>query len=288
MLSTRSHLPTPADAGEVEPCRLPGSGSQQLCGWGRGAGPRRVLLLHGLGDHARVWEGVERALAPFARTLAVDLRGHGDSDWAAEGDYSRAAFASDLEAVIQHLDEPQVVLVGHSLGGSLALAYAARHPSRVSALVLIDLAPRLERSAAGRLVGGLESQATPFESFEDYHAHLRERYWLAQPEALEAFARLGVRVTPEGAVAAKVDPRVARVLEDREAPGDTWDELRRVRCPTLVVRAQGSAVLSRALARQMVDEGLERGWLEEIPRAGHAVLLDNPPEVARRVADFLR
>ena len=263
-----------------------GGDGQSLCGWERGTGAQRVVLLHGVGDHARIWDPVTAALADGARTLALDLRGHGDSAWSPDRSYAREAFFRDLERVMRDLGEPETVLVGHSLGGSLALEYASRYPESVSRLVLVDVGPELGAPAVRRLRQGLRDQLPVFADVAAYRAHLAARYWLADPEALGEFARHGARPGP-GGVIPKLDPAAVGVLEDRDAGRDVWAELGRVRCPTLVLRATGSAVLARATAQKMVEEALALGSLEEVPRSGHALLLDNPGDAADRIRRFL-
>ena len=96
-----------------------------------------VVLLPGTGLTARSWDAVAASLSAARTVLAVDLRGHGQSGW--PGEYSIALMAQDLRALLERLDEPQVDLVGHSLGGLVALRVAAAQPHRVRRLVLEDV-----------------------------------------------------------------------------------------------------------------------------------------------------
>ena len=266
---------------------LRGAGGHALQGWTRGAGSCDVLFLHGVGDHSRVFDPVLDALPPGARGLALDLRGHGDSAWSDAGDYSRAAFRSDLDQVLSDLSGDRLVLVGHSLGGALALELAADRPDRLAGVCLLDVGPAVEPAALQRLEAGLVAAAQEFASFDDYTASLGERYWLAEPRSLERFARHAARAAASGGVQPKLDPAARGVLRERTDGESGWAQLRRVACPVLVVRAVGSAVLARPVAQRMVD-ALPDGRLCEIPRAGHALLLDNPQAVTSAVIEFLR
>jgi pimeloyl-ACP methyl ester carboxylesterase len=182
------------------------------------------------------------------------------------------------------------VLIGHSLGGSLALRYAARNRERVAALALLDVGPRIERAAVKRIDEGIAEDEAAFASVEERIVQLRRRYWLADPARLAEFARLGLRRSEGGGFVPKVDPATRRLLR-RSPPGapphDEWADLRAIRCPALVVRALGSAVLSRATADRMVNEELADGRLSEVPRSGHALLLDNAPDTVRVLREFL-
>lgn len=105
--------------------------------WGNEQG-RPLVLLHGSRDHARSWDWIARALAPSWHVMALDLRGHGDSDWSAEGNYSLTAYLYDLVEFIDRVATEPVTIVSHSLGAALALRYAAVWPERVRSLVAIE------------------------------------------------------------------------------------------------------------------------------------------------------
>ncbi|MBI4310757.1 MAG: alpha/beta fold hydrolase, partial [Chloroflexi bacterium] len=98
--------------------------------WGNG-GATPLLLLHGQRGHAHTWDAVARRFADAYRVLALDLRGHGDSDWSRPGDYSASTYAADLEQWVEQLHLPPFLLMGHCLGGAVATVYAARRPDRV-------------------------------------------------------------------------------------------------------------------------------------------------------------
>ncbi len=105
--------------------------------WGR-AGDPTMVALHGNGAHAHWWDPLIPSLVPGWRVIAPDLRGHGLSDRAEPPAYRVGDFAGDLTAVLGALAPGRIVLVGHSMGGRVALWYASEHPERVRALVLID------------------------------------------------------------------------------------------------------------------------------------------------------
>lgn len=103
-----------------------------------GSGGPPVLLVHGLGGDAGHWVEQLAHLWRGRRAVALDLRGHGASDAAGDGDYSVPAFAQDVVAVAEALELPPFVLVGHSMGGSVAAEVARRRPERVAGLLLVD------------------------------------------------------------------------------------------------------------------------------------------------------
>lgn len=116
--------------------------------WGDGTRPP-VLALHGLRSYAHTWDTVANALAGDHLVVAPDFRGRGDSDWDPERDYFTGAYVSDVEALVDHLGLDRFAVIGHSMGGSVGYAYAARHPDRVSKLVVEDIGPGSSTATAG-------------------------------------------------------------------------------------------------------------------------------------------
>ena len=134
-------------AGEARGSRLDGQPTSRFfdsCGlrlhyvdWGNRDAPPLVLQ-HGGRDQARSWDTVARAMCDRFHVIAPDLRGHGDSAWAPGGDYGDAAYLADMAALLDGFGEEAVAIVGHSLGGSIALRYAALRPQRVRRLAAIE------------------------------------------------------------------------------------------------------------------------------------------------------
>jgi 3-oxoadipate enol-lactonase len=107
------------------------------------AGAPPVVLLHALGESRQDWAGIAERLAEDFRVLAVDLRGHGGSDW--QGDYSCRLMADDVARLLDHLELQAVTVLGHSLGGVVAYLLADRRPDLVARLVIEDICPPFHR-----------------------------------------------------------------------------------------------------------------------------------------------
>src|SRR4029077_19066887 len=108
--------------------------------WGPADAPP-VVLLHGITGHARVWDHLASRLVPGRRVLALDQRGHGDSDPAPDDDYGVGTMADDLPPCATRVRLPRFALVGHSMGGRIAIRYAGEHAARLERLVIIDIGP---------------------------------------------------------------------------------------------------------------------------------------------------
>ena len=256
-----------------------------------------LLLLHGFGHDAHVWDDVAPALAERFRVVAPDLRGHGDSDRDAEARYGHEAIGLDLEAAAGALGSPAFRVAGHSMGAYGALHWAARHPARVCALALIDAGPALSSAGVSRMRFRRLREEPTFAGPEEYARVLARLHPLADAGRLARLARHGLRARDDGRLVPKLDPAMLKrrrgfdPAKDRDAWAEResaflWKVLRELRNPTLVVRGAESPVLARETAERMRDEALRRGKLVEIPRAAHAVMLDNPEALAIALADF--
>ena len=238
----------------------------------------KVVLLHGGGANAHWWDHVAPEIAERFHVIALDFRGHGDADHPQETRVG--ALSDDLEALLEHLGHPSVRLIGHSMGGAIALEHACRHPD-VRALVAVDVArgasKRSRRSA--RLALALKrSYPTRADAIARYRflppsAHASEtlRVHIATQSVLEE---------PDGRFGFKFDPRWF-ALPPRPRP-----DLEQIRCPVLVLRGSESSLLTRegadALARELRD-----ARVLVIEAAGHHIHLDQPDAFLAAVVPFL-
>jgi pimeloyl-ACP methyl ester carboxylesterase len=258
-----------------------------------------LVLLHGFGNDAHVWDDLAPTLAPHYRTLAVDLRGHGDSDRDPERRYDYASHVRDLEALTAALGIGRLVLVGHSFGGRVAMLFAGAHPDRMAGLVVVDAGPELDARGTTRIVLDVQQQRErdlTFASAAEYERVLARAYPAARPETLARLAAHGLRRRPDGRLEPKTDPGfhasrgtlsdAERAAFERETTRALWEALARVPCPALVVRGAASDVLDPDVAERMAEEVLPRGRLAVVGRASHSVMLDNPDEFGAVVRAF--
>ncbi len=252
--------------------------------WGE-PGEAVLLLLHGIGQTAHSWAYFATAMRPHYRVIAVDLRGHGDSGWAPDGDYSTAAHGRDLDAFIERLKLESFALVGFSLGGRNAMFLTGRHPAKVRRLVIVDVGP--ERPGSGG------SQARQFMSGPDVFGSVEELVERAirfnsrrNREALRESLLHNLRQLPDGRWTWKYDP-VLRGPNRRTYPwGDLWPVLANIACPTLIVRGAESPVLPPGQATRML-EVMSAARMVTISAAGHTVMGDNPLDFEAKVKPFL-
>ena len=254
-----------------------------------------LILLHGHGNEAHLWDDFVPCLAPHYRVIAVDQRGHGDSDWDPEGRYEPDAMADDLEAITAALDIDRFVLIGFSMGGRVSMTFAARHPERLAGLVLVDIGPEVDMRGAMRIGGEMAEQRAPvFSSVEEYARLLSLNYPAGQSAALMRMAKYGLRQRDDGLFELKMDPRLraerptddeSRAREEAQTEAH-WKALAAIPCPTLVVRGAASDILSPEVADRMVDEVLPNGTLAVVPQAAHSVATDTPAGFEEAVSVF--
>ena len=249
----------------------------------RGDASRRPLvLLHGGGANAHWWDHLAPSLAERFHVVALDFRGHGDSDHPAALEVG--AFARDLEALLHHLgaDERsrEPVLMGHSMGGHIALEHAARS-RRVRALVAIEIvrgAPTRARRAMRLALAVRRSYRTREDAIERY------RFLPPAPHASEtlraSIAAHSVAQQPDGRFGFKFDPRWFGLPPNPAPP------LGEIRCPTLIVRGAESPLLSEEGAAAFAAE-IPAAQVAVIEAAGHNLHLEQPEAFLAVVEPFL-
>jgi esterase len=251
-----------------------------LLDWG-GHGRQPLMLLHGFTGHAHAWDTLSIALQPHFHVVALDQRGHGDSDPADA--YNPLVAFDDLAGVVDQLGLAPLVLVGLSMGGRNAMYFAAKRPQAVTRLVIVDIGPEISARAAAGPAGPPEPES--WESIEQAARHLYRGNPYPGIHYYRWVAASSLRQRGDGALVWKWHPSV----KERRTPGDVdwWAVLRAITPPTLVLRGAESPVLEREVAERMAKE-LPRGRFVEIPRAVHTLHEDNPEAVLGALREFLQ
>lgn len=271
--------------------RFVGSGGLSLAAdvGGSSAGTP-VLFMHGGGQTRHAWHGAMRHLALAGyRVISLDARGHGDSEWSPSGDYALPDLAADLVAVIEQIGVAPA-LVGASLGGSTGLYALGNSEAPIAtALIMVDVVPRVESVGAQRVLDFMRAHSDGFESIEGaidavaaYNPH---RPRTKSPAGLMK----NLRLKSDGRLYWHWDPRIVR-SPSRLEPPDIVEPLlyaaRRVRVPIALVRGLQSDVVSDAGVAELrgILPGLE---VYDVAKAGHMVAGDRNDAFNHAVADFL-
>jgi pimeloyl-ACP methyl ester carboxylesterase len=245
------------------------------------------LFVHGFADGAYVWDSCIRAAMSTQRMVTMDLRGHGDSSWIGSGRYSAQRLTDDILAVADALGLQRFVLIGHSLGGAIALRLSARVPERIAGIVVVDTAPTPADKARAHLLKELKDSIRPYRSVADYEDRLRSLRPLLSPRLVRHIAEHSLRASNPGVFEFKADPRLDDLLAGNEDGSELWKALRQLACPALIVRGALSGILSQETAEQMAREA-RNARLQVVDDAGHSVMLDNPAGFNAAVSPFLK
>lgn len=242
-----------------------------------------VLFLHGGGLHAHAFDVTALLMPDVGRRVALDLRGHGDSEWAGPGGYGSEVIAADLDSVVRSLGARRVVVVGHSLGGMASLVWAARRPAALAGLVIVDVGPDID-FGAGHAISSLITQRPAFADLEE-----AERFMTGQVPSREGAGMSGIAPSlawaEDGRLTWKHDPQQFRP-GTVAGPEELRQAARQVACPSLVLRGERSRVFSDEGAAELA--GLIPGarW-QRVLAAGHNIQSGNPRGLADAVIAFL-
>ena len=251
--------------------------------WGT-AGMPALVCLHGITQTAHSWDEVAPALAANHHVYALDQRGHGESAWAADGDYRVDTQSRDVEAFIAEVVGPPVILVALSMGGLNAMTIAARAPTLVRALVVVDIAPEVQR----RGVDSIRTFVAATDELDSFEAFVERAHAFNPRRSIENIRdrlRHNLRQLPNGRWTWKYDPALRDPRRLAGTTGDLWDRVRAIRCPVLVVRGAESDILAPEAAERLA--GIAHAEVRTVAGAGHSVMGDNPTGFLAAVEPFL-
>jgi pimeloyl-ACP methyl ester carboxylesterase len=253
---------------------------------GQAAAPP-VLCLHGITQTAHSWDEVAEDLGRDFRVLCLDQRGHGDSDWAPDGDYRRETQAADVAAIIEALRLPPFVLMGMSMGGINAITFTARHPDRVKALVIVDVSPEIQSRGVENIRSFIQAK-DELDSFEEFVERAHQFNPRRSLENIRSRLSHNLKQLPNGKWTWKYDKTLRSGERSFEASAlsNLWEDVRAVRCPTLIIKGGDSDILSRESAEKL-QAAIPNSRLEIVPGAGHSVMGDNPAAFVAAVRKFL-
>jgi pimeloyl-ACP methyl ester carboxylesterase len=256
--------------------------------WGRPE-PPPVLMLHGRMRSAHVWDLTGLALQDRYHLLALDQRGHGDSEWTRNEDYSLEAFVQDALAFSREQALKRPVLVGHGLGALVALGMAVEEPALPRAIVIVDMAPEVTSTTISRvreytLANAVFEDVETFVEREHHRSPYRSRAEIAETACYELLQR------NDGKYINKADPALQeQLVADRETPMFqlfAFDDAKAPTCPVLIVRGEFSNVLPADAASRFAGR-FANAKLVTLPAAAHEPHTQNVSEFVRVLSSFL-
>ncbi len=249
-----------------------------------------IVIVHGLSYFSFDWIDVATSLADEREVVAIDMRGFGESDWSTDQDYSPAANARDIVAILDHFGWQTAILAGHSMGGRHCTYCAAKYPGRVAALISIDFAPTIAPQGAARVADIVGNTPDTFSSVEAAVAYYSKDPH--SPKGDRAAARVEKYLRPVAAgLQVKRDPYFRdyfrRILDTGQRPApavDMWNVLTKVSCPALFVRGTRSDMFTSDIASR-VREVVPHARYVEI-EAAHHIAGDAPDALSAAIKEF--
>jgi pimeloyl-ACP methyl ester carboxylesterase len=243
---------------------------------------RTLILLHGIGDTAHVWDDFAGKAAGRHRVLCLDQRGHGLSQWAVPPAYRCDDYVGDLERFVDALGLAGIVLMGHSMGALHATRFTALRPERVAGLVHADIEPRPPDWNRKYLLNLHKNLPFFYDSLDEVVQEAQKNSPHADRDMLLRIASSSLARGEDGKFRHRFDREVLSHF-DRY---DLWSCLRDIRCPALIVRGEESRVMGTKAALDMKD-AIPGGRFAEIGKAAHPVHTENPAEFYRTVFRYL-
>ncbi len=255
--------------------------------WGAPNAPP-IVLLHGGHQSAHSWDLVSLHLARRYRVLALDQRGHGDTEWARDVTYSNHEMSLDAEAFISALGLERPMLMGHSMGGRNAMLMTKRDQTLLRALVVVDVGP--EVSDRGRaVIAGFVRNNEEFDDLDHFVRNVQQYDPYRSREHIERTVKYNMLQRADGKFVSKCDSNPRRLgLVRGSGPQEniSLDDARAFGLPVLVVRGANSAILTADAAERLRDS-LPRGTLVTVPDCGHNVHGQNTKGFIEAVGGFL-
>ncbi len=247
-----------------------------------------ILLLHGGHQSAHSWDLVSLHLAQKYRIIALDQRGHGDSEWARNGDYSNLTMAQDAQAFVAAIGLQNPIIMGHSMGGRNTLLMTRTNPDYPVALVIVDVGP--ETIEAGRkTISNFVKRNEIFDDLEHFIRNVREYDPYRSREHIERTVKYNMLERADGKYISKCDYRRWRgeiEVHDENRDAISFDDLASFEMPALIVRGANSNILADDAAERFRD-ALPKGNLVTVPNCGHNVHSQNTLGFIDAVGKFL-
>ena len=242
-----------------------------------------LCFLHGGAAHAHWFDAVTPAFVDRFHVVALDQRGHGGSQWAVPPAYRTEDFVADLVGLMETMGWARMTVVGHSMGGHNAMTFAAWHPERVAALVIIDSRPAIppERLDTMHTRGRRIPRVHASEDAAVASFRLLPRDTVADPTLLTHIARAGL-ARRNGGWGWRFDP----ATHGARRPVDAWPLLGTITAPTLIVRGGLSPILPPEMADRL-RTSIPNATLVTVPNAYHHLTLDAPADFTTALEAFL-
>ena len=246
-----------------------------------------MLLLHGQNGSAHNWDHIAAELKDEFHIIALDQRGHGESDHTRDG-YAVDAFASDIQKFTSAISFNTYALVGASLGARNGIYHAGDCSNHLTHLICLDYGPEMSVSSAKNQINGMNDRRLGFRSMQEFVESSMSANARPGLDYYANQARNNLRLNYAGKYVPKHDPEMFWIngsFGAREVPS-LWDKWAKISCPILELKGQDSDFLSPEIISKM-RHSQPTMQLTEVPDSGHSISSDNPIFLLKQLRDFL-
>src|SRR5881296_534231 len=250
--------------------------------WGTEGKPP-LIMLHGIGRVAHTFDHIAPHFASNYHVMAVDMRGHGDSDWDPKGQYLVEDYEKDIEGLAEQLHLRNIVIWGNSTGGRVAQVFAGMHPELVAAVISEDVGPERPREIADGFTSRLKREDEKgWASEDDLLASLKGPNSRTPDEILRAYAHYGSKARPDGHIIWKRDPAIGNGF----VPTELWRFVRQIKSPIIYILG-GRSTIVPAPTQEELKKTLPQVQITTMPGLGHYPSEENPKDFLAIVDRFL-
>ena len=252
--------------------------------WGN---PRKppFIMLHGISRTGHTFDHVARRYTGDYHVLAVDMRGHGDSDWDPKAQYMVEDYVRDIEGLVQQLKLSHLVMMGNSTGGRVVQVMAGLHPDLVARIVVEDVGPERPKEIAdgfARRVQQEQTEDASWASEDELFAQTRKQNAGVADEILRSYVKSAIKRRADGRYVWKRDPQLSKGF----VPTELWQHIRKISCPTIYILGGKSTIVPPETQDQLrkTIRGVE---IVTVPDAGHYPDWEKPAETFAIMDRFL-
>ena len=249
--------------------------------WGT-AGRQPLILLHGIARLARTFDHLAPHFSRDYHVIAVDMRGHGDSDWDPRGDYLVEDYTRDVEGLIEQLGLRNIVLWGNSTGGRVAQVLAGSRPELVAAVIVEDVGPERPPAISDRRAKRMVEEEKGWASADELLAQVKATYPRTPEPLLRAYVAHGSRLRADGRVLWRRDPAINKGF----VPTEIWRFVRAIKAPVTYILGGASTIVPPETQEEL-KRVLPQVQIVTMPELGHYPSEERPEEFLAIVDRFL-
>lgn len=249
--------------------------------WGTQDKPPLVLL-HGIGRTAHNFDHLAPHFVADYHVIAVDIRGHGDSDRHPQGAYLVEDYVTDIEALIAQLGLRDIVFWGNSTGGRIAQVFAGMHPELSAAVIVEDVGPERPKAVSDGRAGRMSAEENGWASQDELLALMKTRYPLTPEATLQNFVRHGSKPRADGRIVWKCDRAITRGF----VPTELWRFIREIKAPIIYILGGASKIVPPHTQDEL-KRTLPQVQITSMHGLGHYPSDEKPAEFLVIVDNFL-